>query len=387
MSQTSSAIPMRAFRSAITSALLLTLWAGGCARAQDGASALPEAAERRAAGIVVREVARSGVDTLFQQVTGVDVDSRGRVYVGDWFASRVAVLDSTGALVATMGRRGLGPGEFRSIRGVQVLPGDSLLVYDPSAARLSVFAPGAAAPAYVLNVGAASAPPFLIHRTRANDAFVAMFRPTFRGDDTARATERLRVLGLDGRPRGEPLRAYPARGFLRVSGPDGFAVTPDPFGSEGLYAVGADDRIHYLWSDSLAVETTDLEGRRAGGFSVRYRSPRVQREDVASEIAGMPPQMMEVFRRALEDSLPERWPAARALLADPDGRLWIGLHTPAGEPREWAVFTAGGRYLGSVFLPRESELHAVRGRRLYTVQKDADDVPHVVVYRMDAQPG
>ncbi|HEX2079622.1 MAG TPA: hypothetical protein VHG08_17985, partial [Longimicrobium sp.] len=310
---------MRALHTATTVALTLTLASGGCARAQDTVGTLPEAAERRASAIPVREVARSTVDTLFQQVTGLDVDSRGRVYVGDWFAARVAVLDSAGRLVGTVGRRGLGPGEFRSIRGVQVLPGDSVLVFDPSAARLSVFAPGQSRPAYVVNVGAAArSVPFYIHRTRGNDAFVAMFRPTFRSDDTARATDRLRVLERDGRPRGEPIRTYPARGFLRVGNRNSFAVAPDPFGREGLYALGADDRIHYLWSDSLAVETMDLRGRRTGGFSVRYRPPRIEAADVESALEGMPPDMVRAFRPALEDSLPERWPAARGLLADPE---------------------------------------------------------------------
>lgn len=379
---------MHTLRPATVFTLLLMLPGNGCARAQDTATVLPEAAERRVAAVPVREVARSGVDTLFQQVTGVDVDSHGRVYVADWFAARVAVLDSMGRLLETVGRKGLGPAEFRSMRGLQVLPGDSLLVYDPSAARLTVFAPGEPHPAYVLNVGAAAGGvPFHIRRTRANDAHLAMFRPGFRGDDTARATERLRVLELDGRPRGEPIRAYPSRGFLRVGDRSNFAVTPDPFGREGLYALGAGDRVHYLWSDSLAVETLDLQGRRTGGFSVRYRPPRVGPADVDAELAGMPPDMVRVFRPALEDSLPETWPAARGLLADSQGRLWIGLHTPAGEPREWAVFTDAGRYLGSVFLPRRTELHAVRGSLLYAVEKDADDVPHVVIYRMDAQPG
>lgn len=377
---------MGSLRSATGFALLLTLCGGGCARAQGSTAALPDAEQRRASAVPVREVARSHVDTLFQQVTGLDVDSRGRVYVGDWFAARVAVLDSAGGLIGTMGRKGLGPGEFRSIRGVQVLPGDSLLVWDPNAARASVFAPGQARPAYVVNAREGGVP-FHLHRTRANDAFLAMYRPAFRSDDTARPLERLRVLGLDARPRGEPIRAYAARGFLRVGGGNNFAVTPDPFGREGLYALGAGDRVHYLWSDSLAVETLDLAGRRTGGFSVRYRPPRVQPADVEAALEGMPPDMVRVFRPALQDSLPERWPAARAILADAEGRLWIGLHTPAGEPREWAVFTESGRYLSSVFLPRAAELHAVRGDRLYTVQKDADDVPHVVIYRMDAQPG
>ena len=120
---------------------------------------------------------------------------------------------------------------------------------------------------------------------------------------------------------------------------------------------------------------------------MRYRPPRVEAADVQAALEGTPADMVRVFRPALEDSLPERWPAARGLLADPEGRLWIGLNSPAGEPREWAAFTDRGRYLGSVFLPRRMELHAVRGQHLYGVEKDADDVPHVVIYRMEAQLG
>lgn len=383
-----AAVPMGSLRSATRFALLLTLCGGGCARAQDSTAALPDTDERRALAVPVREVARSREDTLFSQITSIAVDSRGHVYVGDWMACRVAVLDSTGALVRVVGRKGLGPGEFRSIRGVQVLPGDSLLVFDPGAGRLSVFAPGQERPAYVVNVtAAAGGEPFYVQRTRANDAFLAMFRPVFRGDDTARSMERLQVLGLDGRPRGGPIRTYPARSFLRIGGTNGFAIMPNPFGNEGLYALGAGDRVHLLWSDSLAVETTGLRGERIGRFSVQYSPPRVARADVAMATDGMPPQLMQEFQAVLQASLPERWPAARQLLADPRGRLWIGLNTPAGQPREWAVFTPEGRYLASVFLPPGAELHAVHGDRVLAVQEDASGVPFVVAYQTGAQLG
>ena len=282
--------------------MLLLLASSGCARAQESNPQLPDTAERHGAAIAIREVARSGVDTLFHQVTSLDVDSRGRVYVGDWNTARVAVLDTAARLVQTIGRRGLGPGEFRSIGSVQVLRGDSVLAYDPSAARLSVFAPGEARPAYVTNVGAAVGfPPMRIRRAQANDAYVAMFRPPFRGDDTARAKEQLRVLELDARPRGAPVRVYPARGFLRVGDRNNFAVMPDPFGREGLYALGADDRLHFLWTDSLAVETTDLRGGDSSAFAVRYRAPRVERADPEAEAARLPEQMASAFRRALQD--------------------------------------------------------------------------------------
>ncbi|HEX2203655.1 MAG TPA: 6-bladed beta-propeller [Longimicrobium sp.] len=372
---------------ALLSAVVLSLCTPGCGRAQ-GAETFPDARQRREAAIEVREVARSWSDTLLTEVTGLDVDSRGRIYVGDWMAARVAVLDSTGTLVRTLGRKGLGPGEFRSVRGLQVLPGDSLMVYDPSAARLSVFPPDGDQPAYTINLGATlgGPVPFLIHRTPTNDAFVALFRPGFMGGDTTTRRDRLQVLNRDGTPRAEPFRTFPSKGFLRVGQAGSFSVTPDPFGSEGLYAFGRGGEVHYLWNDSLHVETYDLAGGRTRGFRVDYTPPEVTDADVEAAAAEFSGQAA-MFREALQDSAPPRWPAARAMLSDADGRLWIGLHGPASEPSEWASFDADGTYRGSVFLPSGVEVRAFRGNIVYGVQFDAADVPQVVVYRMAPPAG
>ncbi|WP_420128320.1 hypothetical protein [Longimicrobium sp.] len=367
-------------------ALLITLAATGCAGAQD-ATALPDARTRQETAFAVREAGRSRVDSLFTQVTGIDVDSRGRIYAGDWFTARVVVLDSTGAVVRTVGRRGLGPGEFRSVRGVQVLPGDSLLVYDPGAARLSVFAPDSTRAAYVTNLAAtlAGPEPHLIRRTPANDAHIALIRPPFTSGDTARH-DLLRLLSLDGSVRGEPMRRFPSRSFLRVQQQGGFSVMPNPFGHEGLFALGPDGTLHYAWNGTLGVESTDLEGTRVGGFALAYEPPPVTSADAKSAFAGMPEQAVSMFRDALRDSLPERWPALLALLVDERGRLWVGLHGAADEPREWALFEPGGRYLGSAFLPREAEVHAVRGDRFYTAENGDDGVTAVVVYHVVPRP-
>lgn len=316
-------------------ALLLAVT--GCAGAQDegGRVRLPDAGERRRAAIPVHLAGESRDDSLFTAITGVDVDSRGRILVGDWSAARVAVLDSTGALVRTMGRRGLGPGEFRGIGSVQALPGDSVLAYDPAAVRLSVFPPESGRPAYGVNLAAAlgGPAPLSVQRTRRGDGYLALFRPPFIPTDTAPRRDFLRLLDLEGRPRGEPVRAFPSRSFLRADGGRGFAVMPNPFGTEGLYALGAADRLHLAWSDTLGVETVDLAGARVGGFSAGYQPPPVSPDDVREAAAALPEQMAAAFRPVLEDSVPPRWPAMRALLADDAGRLWVGLNGGRGTRR------------------------------------------------------
>jgi hypothetical protein len=374
---------MGSLRSTTGFALLLTLCGGGCARAQDSAAALPDADERRAAAVPVREVARSRDDSLFSAITSIATDSRGQIYVGDWMTARVVVLDSGGALVRTLGRKGLGPGEFRSVRGLQVLEGDSLLVYDPNAGRLSVFAPDAVRPAYVVNLGGS---PFLVERVPGTDAFVSLTRPPFTPDATRERRDEVRVLDAAGRPRGEPLRTYPSKSFIRVQQGRGYSVMPNPFGREAFAVVGGEGRVHLAWGDSLAVESTDLQGRRVGGFAVAFQPNPVAAEDVQAAAGDLPPQMANSFRGALLDSVPARWPAIRALLADADGRIWIALGGPVGGMSEWARFTPEGRYLGSVFLSADVEVKAVRGNRMYAVAHDEMDVPRVVIYEFDAQP-
>ncbi|HEX8320226.1 hypothetical protein [Longimicrobium sp.] len=334
------------------------------------------------------EVARVESDTLFSAITGIDVDSRGRVYVADWFAARVTVLDAEGRILRTLGRKGLGPGEFRGIRGVQVLSGDSVLVYDPGAARLSVFPPDAEKPSYTVNLGAAlgGPKPFTLRRAAADGAYVALIRPQFTPDAATPRRDEIRVLNADGTPRGAALRNFPSQSFLRVNQRGGgYSVMPNPFGRQAFVAAGADDRIHVVWSDSLAVETVDVAGRRVGGFSIRHSPPRVTEVDVSDAVRQLPPRMAAIFRPVLADSVPERWPAVRGLVADDQGRLWLGLFASSAEPAEWAAFDAGGHYEGSVFLPSDVEVMAVRGGKLYGVAPTEAGAPQVVVLRLAAQ--
>jgi hypothetical protein len=52
---------------------------------------------------------------------------------------RILVFDADGTMLQVIGRRGQGPGEFWTVTGVGVLPGDSIIAYQPG--RISVFDP------------------------------------------------------------------------------------------------------------------------------------------------------------------------------------------------------------------------------------------------------
>jgi hypothetical protein len=77
--------------------------------------------------------------SIMRTVGGIQHDSKGRyLATGTPQNSDVLVYDSTGRYVDTWGRNGDGPGEFRAVRDLMLLPGDSLLVHDRSLQRLTV---------------------------------------------------------------------------------------------------------------------------------------------------------------------------------------------------------------------------------------------------------
>ena len=365
-------------------ALLLSLLLTACTGSEAVARAdtLPDADARRRAASPVRLVATSGPDASFMVASRLDVDSRGRIYVGDTYQQRVTVLQADGRVLRVFGRRGSGPHEFRSIGGIQVLPGDSVLVYDPELGRVSVFAPDSGLAAYHVNLGDRLnvSMPRELRRTRANDAMLGHFRTGFyfgNGQDFNDRKDKLRVLDLDGSIRTE-LLTFPSRSYLVAQ----TSITPHPFGYQGFARLDSQGRVHVVWSDTLGVRTYALDGTSIGGFRIGYEAPALTREDLAQAVDDFD-AMRSRFEPVLSDSAPSRWPVVREFLIDDKDRLWFEMGSSQRDGIEWAALSTDGAYLGSVLVPAGSSLRLIRADgTLYAERLDENDVSHGVVYRM-----
>lgn len=169
--------------------------------------------------------------------------------------------------------------------------------------------------------------------------------------------------------------------------PEVAAPVGRPETAEGLAGLGclpcAAGNATRLWTDTLGVQTYDLDGNRVGGFQIKYAPPAVARDDVADAVAGFPTEMRSMFESVLGDSTPARWPAVRQFLIDDRDRLWFAISGDVREDTEWAAFSTEGVYLGSVLVPRGSTALLIRADgTLYAERVDEDDVPQVVMYRM-----
>ncbi len=73
-------------------------------------------------------------------IRSVLLDRRGRLFIVDESLYQLLVFDSLGSYIARWGRRGSGPGEFRTPYSVAML-GDSVALLDPSSSRITLFDP------------------------------------------------------------------------------------------------------------------------------------------------------------------------------------------------------------------------------------------------------
>lgn len=346
---------------------------------------LPSAAERAKARLALVEVFRTDESLPLTLVRGVDVDARGQVYVGDWGNPAVTVLGPDGRVVRRIGRSGEGPGEFANVSGVQVLPGDSLQVYDVQMDRMTVFLPGSDSVAYTVGLAGRGGSAHHLERVPGTDRLLGVYRRPFSttdnaGDDDLRK-DVVRVFTVGRQTVRDSLLVYPSPESLVLRAGGAVSVTSNPFGRRAIVRLGPGGRVYHAWTDTLAVRVTSLDGAPAGGFALRADAPAVTDDDVERAVAALGPRGTR-FRGSMEQAAPRSWPALRNFVVDDGGRAWLALPSPQGQPTEWLVYHPDGRFAGSAILPAGTDVLRVAGGRVYAVQTDELDVQRLVAYRL-----
>lgn len=330
----------------------------------------------------------SGGAAAFGKVAGVLLLPDGGVVVADEHTGQVKVFDSQGRLRRSVGRTGEGPGEFRAFGTLQRLPGDSLLVYDPRLARVTVL-DGGYTVARTEPIALGSVPGIgRVHRISDGTYLVTV--ASLGGPDGPRGYVDLEIDVRRYDPaarRLRPVARSPGRQLFR--NPRGALVNAPVLRTASVAFHG--DRVvlgngaSWMISEYAANGTLARSVRR-GGIDLRLSEARYRRAEQAilarfSGDAGV----AQRWRRAFgEVPRPDWVPAYRRIIAAPDGGLWVEKFTLEGEaPGGWSVFDPAGRYLGDTPVPAGFELLGVDEGRAYGVFRDEYGVEYVRVYALE----
>lgn len=308
----------------------------------------------------------------FASIVGFRLLSDGRMIVSDVRDKTVVLLDSTGQLLATIGRQGSGPGEYIEPRHLRPLPGDSTLLVDPSQRRFLVFAPNGAFvrgepfptaialhASYRLRTNESGE--YLVETTpdptsEADSAWILRYSPSRKAVDTI-TTIRIREFG--------PAQQLTRGGVTYM----GWMLVP-----------------HSHRDEWIALPRGGIAVVRSADFSVEvYGAQDTTR--VRRTIAYTPVAVTAAELDKVDESLRSRVPKfkqpffAEYTVRGADDEVWTRL-TMADSLAlsEWEVTNVVTRTGSRVTLPRRSEVLAATASKIYTVQYDEDDVPRIAIF-------
>jgi hypothetical protein len=303
-------------------------------------------------------------------------DAQGRIYALDLGDARVTVLDSAGNLVRTLGRQGGGPGEFRRPVGLAVWPDGTIAVSDAGKRALVRFdAAGAVLEQQPLPDG------YPVGPVRAVDDGVVMGWPPG-------ITETVGVLYLAADTLVELARLgdtvqvvqFPQCG-IGLSGVRPIYAPSIHWAAWGPYTIVSDSvayRLDFYQHDRLIRsirrplpprKVTRAEARQAPGVANGLTIEAPPRP--ACRVS--PDQVVEARGYARERSV------LQAVALAPNGELWVRRlgANEAGSVTD--VFTATGRYLGTLPAGTPAALAFLSSNTLVTIRATPLGVPFLVV--------
>ncbi len=327
--------------------------------------------------------------------------SDGTIVVANGVTRELRFYDQQGRFVRSAGRKGDGPGEFRTITELCRFGGDSLLVYDAWDRRTSVFAPDGKFVRVDLlpDLNTAPGPMPAVEGVSADGSIVigstTYARPYPNG--YRRDTTRVVVLSRDRTARVE-IGAFPAKEMSEKRSSSGTDVVEGPLPFLRRTWMAAERRHVWVGTD----DTYELRAYRTDGTLERI----VRRTDqparpvtdalfdrfiqwtigVRANIArraGAKPNPAAV-RKGIED-LPRvpALPTHGEMLVDGAGDLWVQAYVPPWDtsaPRSWAVYAPNGRLLGRMRTPAGLEVLDVGPDAVLGLATDSLDVQHVQLW-------
>ena len=341
------------------------------------------------------EIGVADGDTLYQFVRLVSAGflSDGRITAADYGASGLKLFRPDGTFERKIGRDGEAPGEFRNVWGVQVAPGDTLVVADSRLRRVTRFdADGRLVDIIAIRMPGAEPMGSVLPLADGRLLVVPSWSSVMLGPDPAIGLHRvpvpLLVYGTDGTLQ-DTLGMFPGveteviragaritmgsptftRGLAVAMHGDGTWVgTGDDLEARLFTPDGALQRILRVPDADLAVTAADVQGVRDRALA------RLTAPDQRAFVEQMFANAVVTARRA----------AYSYFLVDGEGNLWTSptetVSTPFGP---WNVFDRDDRWLGEFEFPEGFRPYDIRDGRVLGRWRDESDVEYLRVYRIE----
>jgi len=344
---------------------------------------------------------------LFGVVTGIAIDTAGRVYVSDGGESRIAVFSSDGKSLAKIGRKGKGPGEFEYPTGpvvgndgalyVRNMSAFSRFVSDPKTGVLSRFDRTFAGP---------SLAPWMSKQATYIDRTGRLHFPLEWGGKDGLMHTAFQRFTLDGKKLDSlpvPTQPTARSGWASVqTSPNGGRMLKGlamvPFHPVPVFTVSSAGTIIGSPSDSYLLQETDASQRVMRSIRRDVVAPPIpggERADSTRALVGRLDSLkvpLDQVRGMSEEvkakKLPTTYPVFRSLSTAHDGTLWARRWSASSQRNEswFDLLDANGRFLRTVVVPADcatQPVPVIRGSVFACLSLEPEtDAERVVIARV-----
>lgn len=328
----------------------------------------------------------------FDRISAIRLRGDGTIIVANSGSKELRLFDRTARFLKAIGRPGSGPGEYAEIARIDLLPGDSIAVFDPFGRRVSILTPDGR---FVRSISLT--PPF--EGGGSPTSFAAL-------DDGSLLVGYSVVRTMLPQPTaayfGQRVFHYGTNGQLANTA--GFPLpesehfvqqTPPAMGGVAYWNL-AFGRVLSLRDDGEALLTGDgsdwsverrtVEGRAFEAHRLGLPLSPVTAADRAAfrarEVTAKTPQQRAIEERMVaEMPYPKTKPAYRRLEPGPAGQIWIEAYEREQDgATRWIRLDSATRSAADLRLPPRFQAMLFTQDAVYGVWRDSDDAEHVRAY-------
>lgn len=343
-------------------------------------------------GIHLTEVFRIGDqesdDVLFGEISDMDVNSKGEIFVVDSRIKSVYMFTDEGSKIRDIGRSGRGPGEFSGPVSVHVTKGDSLYIFDRILNRVSVFNPENTVVSRTFSVPGSFSmglPSSLLGSSERGILFkyITPFVDPSQSDPKAPRYDKIYSLDFQGNNPNDPVLRVLARDFITTtSAGGGISARRMPFGRSSVVRYSNHDGHLYAGrNNSIDVDLISVaDGLIVKSLQLTIPNIPITEFDRDSVISGITGEEERQLVRSAE--WPESQPAFETFLVDDNGSVWFKRTMPSPSTNaEWLILNKSGQLASVVQLPKEVVLDVIKQSRLYGYGVDTETgAPYLICY-------
>lgn len=297
----------------------------------------------------------------------------------------IRFFDQNGEFLHEVGRRGDGPGEYRVINMLKRVRGDSLLVWDFPAHRITLLSAGG-------QLGRTEQGPvtegfFYGLDVFANGSLLGTYDPPPTGARPANGVLEVTTAMVRFSPASGAMDtlAQITTGSSYISGGEHFTITSIPFHAEALgVAVG---RAAYQGNSTrFEIGHFDPDGRLNRLIRLDRAptplEPSIRDSYIARQFARARTSADSERVRAVYSGMPfpRTLPAYGALGVDADSNLWVSSYiTSDSLPTRWTIFEPEGRLLAETVTPARFRVSEIGSNDIIGVRADSLGIEQVQV--------